>query len=385
VRKAGHVAVKRWAVPVALAALLTTGVAARIRSAAEPPRSGAATTVCAARGVEEGAATLSATVVSDTSDLAMPMRLLVHGPWALVLDAASDSVLHLFRLEDGALQQSLGRRGRGPGEFSSAWSLSYDRQSGEASVYDVSLARLTGIVFPGSGAGSAHVSRSIQLTAEGTGTGAVRLDATRLLVPGFFRKVRLAVFDAASGLRVGGIGPSFSDRPTPYPQISQARLALRPDGRLAVLADRFRGAIELIDLEQATTTIVQGPVALPHRSAAPGLDDVAYVDVAVNSRSIFALFSGRSYATFGRRTSFGACVHVFGWDGMLKEAFRLDGDVIAIALSDDGSALYALRHEPHPALVRFELPAITAARPSHSPEHRFDSARRPRSAFARGP
>lgn len=381
--QAGYLAHRRWVVPAALAALLTTGVAARIRSAVETPQSGGVGLACGPPGMAGGGATLLATVVSDASDLAMPMRLLVHGPWALVLDAASDSVLHLFRLDDGALRQSLGRRGRGPGEFSSAWSLSYDHLSGEAWVYDVSLARVTGIVFPDGGTEPARATQSIQLAAGGLATGAAWLDSTRLLMPGFFPGTRLAVFDR-SGHRVGGIGRSFSDRPTRYPQVSQARLALHPDGSLAVLADRFRAAIELIDLEQATTTIVQGPVALPHRSATPGLDDVAYVDVAANSRSIFGLFSGRSYATFGRRTGFGDCIHVFGWDGTFEKAFRLDGDVIAIALSDDGSALYALRHEPRPALVRFDLPPVSAARPS-PPGHPFDSARRQRSGFGRGP
>jgi hypothetical protein len=382
-KEAGYLAHRRWVVPVALVALLTTGIAGRIRSGVEVPRSGTAATMCAPPGLKGGVATLPATVVSDASDLAMPMRLLVHGPWGLVLDAASDSVLHLFRLNDGALRQSLGRRGRGPGEFSSAWSLSYDHPSGEAWVYDVSLARVTGIVFPDGSTGAARAHQSIQLAAPGLATGAAWLDSTRLLMPGFFGDTRLAVYDR-SGLRIGGIGRRFSDRPPPYPQVSQARLALHPDGRLAVLADRFRAAIELIDLERSTTIVAQGPVPLPHRSATPGLDDVAYVDVAVSSRSIFALFSGRSYATFGRRTSFGDCVHVFGWDGTFEQAFRLDGAVIAIALSDDGSALYALRHEPRPALVRFELPAVSAARLS-PPGHQVGSAPPQRLAPGRGP
>jgi len=362
-RKAGHLVQARWLVPVALAALLSTGVAAGIRSGADSRGPGADGTVCAPPGLNEDRATLSATVVSEASDLALPTRLLVAGPWAVVLDAGSDSVLHLIRLDDGVPYESLGRRGRGPGEFWSAWSISYDRQSGDAWVYDLSLARFTRIVLPHDETGRAHPGRSVQLAVEGAATGAAWLDSTRLLVPGFFRDARLAVFDG-SGLRVGGIGRSFPDQRAAYPQVSQARLGLHPDGHTAVLVDRFRAAIELVDLYRATTTTVRGPVALPDHPAQPGLSDVAYVDVAVTSRAIFGLFSGRSRATFGQRGSFGNCIHVFGWDGTFEEALRLDGDVLAIAVTEDGSALYALRHEPRPALVRFDLPAVRAAWPS---------------------
>jgi hypothetical protein len=348
-------------VPVALAALLTAGAAARGRSGAGGPSAGTAGPVCAPPGLGRGGATLTATVVSEATDLALPTRLLVRGPWIFVLDAASDSAVHLFRLDDGALYQSLGRRGRGPGEFWGAWSLSSDSRSNDAWIYDISLTRLTRIVTPRAATRRAYADTSIQLAARGIATDAAWLDPTRLLAPGFFRDARLATLDG-SGRRIGGIGRSSTDWSSNYPQESQARLALHPDGHLAVLADRYRDSIELIDLDRATTTTVQGPVPLPHGSAQPGLRDVVYVDVTATSRSIFGLFSGRGVARFGRRASFGDCVHVFGWDGAFQTAYRLDGDVIAIAATDDGSGIYALRHEPRPALVRFDLQPVRVAR-----------------------
>jgi hypothetical protein len=299
--------------------------------------------------------------VSETSTLALPTRLIVADPWIFVLDAASDSVLHQFRLEDGALFQSLGRRGRGPGEFRGAWSISQDRQSGDVWVYDISLARLTRIVVPRDGSQPAYAGASIQLSADGTGIDAVWLDSTQLLVPGFFRDARVAILDG-SGRRVTGIGPGFTRWSTAYPQVTQARVEMRPDGDRAVLANRHLASIELIDLEQFTTTTVPGPVALPDGSGPSGLDAVAYVDVAVSATSIFALFSGRPVATSGQNASFGDCIHVFGWDGRFRRGLRLDGDVIAIAVTEGGSAIYALRHDPRPALVRFDLPVVNLAR-----------------------
>jgi hypothetical protein len=341
---------------VGLAGLLAAGIAARLGSGADAQGARRA-----AAGPRDGETQLSAAVVSEASSLAIPTRLIVDDRWIFVLDAASDSVLHQFRRDDGALYQSLGRRGRGPGEFRGAWSLSYDRASGDAWVYDVSLARLTRIVVPRSGAQPAHAGPSFQLTAQGTATDAVWLDSTRLLVPGFYRDARVAILDGA-GRRVAGIGPGLTRRSRTIPQVSQARAALHSDGQLAVLANRHMASIELIDLERATTTTVPGPVALSRGSGPAGLGAIAYVDVTVTATSIYALFSGRDPATSGQRASFGDRIHVFGWDGTLERTLRLDGDVIAIAVTEDGSAIYALRHEPRPALVRFDLPAVRLAR-----------------------
>jgi hypothetical protein len=360
VREADHLTRRRWVVPIALAALLATGIAARILPGAPGRESGMEGAQCAPSA-------LSATVMNEAGDLAIPTRLIVDDPWIFVLDAASDSVLHQFRLEDGTLYQSLGRRGRGPGEFRGAWSLSYDRESGDAWVYDISLARLTKIVVPRDERHPAYAGPSLQLAAGGTGTDAVWLDSARLLVPGFFRDARLAILDG-SGRRIAGIRPSFTRWSTAYPQASLARVELQPGGHRAVLANRHLASIELIDLERDTTITVQSPVELPRGSGRREIDAVAYVDVAVTATSIYGLFSGRDAVTSGQRASFGDCIQVFGWDGTYRQSLRLDGDVIAIAVTEDGSALYALRHEPRPALVRFDLPASTIAERLPTPQ-----------------
>jgi len=341
---------------VALAGLLAVGVADGLGSGADAQ--GARHAVSGARHDET---LLSAAVVSEAGELGIPTRLIVDDRWIFVLDAASDSVLHQFRRDDGVLYRSLGRRGRGPGEFQGAWSISYDHASGDAWVYDVSLARVTRIVVPRGDPGPAYADTSIQLAAQGSPTDAVWLDSARLLAPGFYRDARVAVLDG-SGRRVAGIGPGFTHWSKTVPQVSQARVALHPRAHRAVLANRNLASLELIDLERATTTTVQGPVDLPRVSGPARLGAIAYVDVAVTATSIYALFSGRDPATVGQAASFGDRIHVFGWDGALERILRLDGDVIAIAVAEDESAIYALRHEPLPALVRFDLPAVRLAR-----------------------
>jgi hypothetical protein len=48
---------------------------------------------------------------------------------------------------------------------------------------------------------------------------------------------------------------------------------------------------------------------------------------------------------------FGDRLHVFDWDGRFLGEQRLDADVLAIAVAEQGDLVYALRHEPEPAVV----------------------------------
>ena len=65
----------------------------------------------------DGTITLKATVLNASSALALPSGLGVVGQYLVVIDDASDSVLHVLDRHDGTWMRSLGRRGRGPGEF----------------------------------------------------------------------------------------------------------------------------------------------------------------------------------------------------------------------------------------------------------------------------
>jgi len=350
-RQAKHLAFA--GVVLAVGAAVTAGrwVAART---ARGTVHGAAGAQCAPPGA--AAPMLSATVVNDALDLALPTRVLVQGEWLVVLDAASDSVVRIIRRADGSLYQSLGPHGRGPGEFHGAWSLSAGGSAGTVSVFDVGLRRVTLIDLPRTPGAYAQVGASLQLTTEGYPTGAAWLDSTGLVAPGFYGDVSLARF-GPDGRRIGGLGANpfrYSSR-APL-QASQTRMAVRPGRHFVALARRFASVIELVDLERGTSRGITGPVALHANPEVPQIDQRAYVDVSATTRHIVAAFSGRVASEVGSSSSFADCLHVFTWDGTFRAAFRLDSDVLAIAVVEGDEAVYALRHEPQPALIRFEVP-----------------------------
>lgn len=78
-----------------------------------------------------------------------------------------------------------------------------------------------------------------------------------------------------------------------------------------------------------------------------------YIDIAVTDERIIALFSGRSRAERPGRANVGNILYIYDWKARLHDVYKLDSDVIAIAVRD--SILYALRHDPRPAVLRYVL------------------------------
>lgn len=301
---------------------------------------------------------LHGTVVSDAASLALPTRIKSSGPWLFVLDAAADSVLHIVDRATGAVLQSLGRRGRGPHEFNGAWSMASWRDG--LWIFDMSLQRMT-LVHPPGPNSVARLGPMIDLHTAGVVTGGLWLSDSVLIAPGIFSGVRLALF-GASGQRLQGERRNLR---TPWTQppawAGQARLALDSSGGKVVLANRYSEALEFFDLRGEEPRDARVPV--PDAPTSTG-DKVTYIDVTAGRDRIVSLFSGRTFALYGARAGFAACLHVFDWEGNFQRALELDTDVLALDLPVDEMALYAIRHDPSPAIVRFSLPDPFTVRPT---------------------
>ena len=73
---------------------------------------------------------------------------------------------------------------------------------------------------------------------------------------------------------------------------------------------------------------------------------------------MFAVFSVRTREGALVSQFMGRFVHVFDLAGNFVKAIELDTDVVAIAVHEDSSVLYALRHDPHPAVLRYSLAGV---------------------------
>jgi hypothetical protein len=303
-------------------------------------------------------APLAGRVLHTSPVLALPTRLAVVGEHLVVVDAASDSALHVLDRRSGRLLRSLGRRGKGPGEFQGAWSLAPDRAWPDAVwVYDLPLRRLTRVPLAREADVRASARRMVRLAGGAVLTNPTWLGADTILSPGFLLDARVALFDGA-GRRIGQLGdPPLSPESGQPMQATQALVALHPDGRRIAIANRYVGRIELLDLPDGTVHTIDAPVEVNAGHAPIALDRFAYLDVAGTTDRVIALFSGRTRDEYDGRAVFGDRLHVFDWEGRFQSEVRLDADALAIAVAEREGVVYALRHEPEPAVVRYRLPS----------------------------
>jgi len=327
------------------------GTAASVLSARTDPVHAPAT------GGDASLPALAGTVLNASPVLALPKRIAVVGDYLVVIDAASDSALHVFDRHTGRLARSVGRRGKGPGEFEGAWALSQDvHADGTVWVYDLALRRLTRVPLSANADEHASARRMLHLSGGAVLTGPRWIAPDTILSLGFLMDARVALFDS-TGRRSGAMGrPLFSPEAGQPMQAAQALLAAHPDHRRFAIANRYVSRIELLDLARGTIQSVAGPVAVNPGPAVIDLGRFAYVDVVATATRVVALFSGRTVEEYEGDAGFGNVLHVFDWEGRFLGAYRLDADVLAIAADEGGDAVYALRHDPVPAVVRYRLP-----------------------------
>jgi hypothetical protein len=319
-------------------------------------------------------ADLIGTTLCDDSALGIPVDLAAVAQYVVVIDIASDSVVHFIERSTGTHRGQFGRRGEGPGEVKAVWSLDHrGEQHGAFWVYDIGLRRLTEVdIHRSLATGHLVYSRLIGLTGSGIPTGPLWLDSA-IVSLGFFTRGRIMSFSqqGQSDSTIGPVPLGGDDLPPSVIQhVYQGTLVRRPDGQKLAAVTRHASQIEIYDMS-GVRTVTNGPLTVePHYtvrmgSTAPSMRTgpdlrFGYVDATASQERIYALFSGRTREGFPRRAYLGSHVHVFDWNGNFMYALSLDSEVAAIAIDVNSNVLYALRHNPTPAVVVYDLNTITS-------------------------
>ena len=318
------------------------------------------------------AISLPGTVLFTSEVLGLPGLLLSLGEHLIGTDAAADSLIFVVRKSDGALVQRLGRKGAGPGEFRGIYDLdAITGKDHEFWAYDLPLRRMTLIDLRHPAAvRPRYATRTMPLRVTSTVASVAWLD-TLLATSGFYSNGRIGFFNAGGNLvRVAGNVPPGGDRVPGHVRqhAYQGSLAVGRQGtRLAILT-RHLGQLELYRRDGSLVRVTSGPYVFEPtytvRSSRGGpvmATDVdlrfGYVAVAATDDLIFGLFSGRTREGFPGEASFGEYVHVFDWDGNLRRVFKLDVAVLYIAIDMERGTLYAVRHNPAPAIMAYKLPS----------------------------
>jgi hypothetical protein len=314
---------------------------------------------------------LESTVLHESETLGIPFDIAVVGPNLVVIDLATDSVLHVIDRTTGRMMRSFARRGAGPGEFEGVWSLDPVPHSlHEVWVYDAGLHRLTYVSLRDDWFEAKRLGeKSINLRSDATLTGPVWVNPTTILSLGLLVAGRIAVLDdhGVQQRTIGELPPGGSNIPPSIRQHAyQATLVPHPERQLLAATSRHASRVEIYRADGSLVSAFDGPLLFEPRFTveqaargpvmATGSDlRFGYVDATATNKYLLALFSGRTRRGFRNRASFGGFVHVFDWSGTFQRALQLDTSVITIAVDEQASVLYAVRHDPEPAIVRFPL------------------------------
>lgn len=306
--------------------------------------------------------------VSASDQFAMPISVGIVGERLVLADGMGDPAIHVLDRKSGELRRSMGRQGEGPGEFIAPRTV--DPISGESAfwVFDGGTQRLT------------RVDLDSDEPISQVETVALRSGATLLetlwgpdggvIALGFFGDGRLGYFDAEGDqlASAGRLPPNPMDLPGNVVQHAyQGRIQPDPARERLAVGSRHASRLELYDADGTLRALARspfefepefevketehGPVMAPLSAMRYG-----YIDVAAGENVVLGLFSGRTLAANPEDANFGRFVHVFDWDGQFLAAYQLDADVFSITLDEEANALYAIRHLPTPALLKYELP-----------------------------
>lgn len=309
---------------------------------------------------------LSGRILSQGDYLGLPTQISAFGSNLLVLDAASDSALHVISAADGRVLRSSGRRGEGPGEYKGAWSIAPDpRHARRAWIYDIALARLTRLDFDSPAAQPAM----IQIRGDAVAMHPVWLSDTLIASPGLSERGRLSFF-ARDGEFRRSAGPLPSSRTEVPPAVLQhawtGKLISNPRLGLVALVTLHADRIEIYRPDGTLVRNVRGPFGFEPQFTVDVVGDqpvmasgdamrFGYTSAQATSEHIFALFSGRTREGYGPDSSFGRFVHVYDWNGNLERVIELDTAILSLAISPDHKTLYGIRHNPEPAILAFHL------------------------------
>jgi hypothetical protein len=316
-------------------------------------------------------------ILTDSDKLAIPAWMTSVGSHLVVIDLAADSALHVIDRSTGELTRSIGRRGAGPGEFETLWSL--DPVAGSETAlwaYDGGLSRLSYVDLDESYLEQGRLGeRSINLISPSLLTGIARTDDGEFVSTGYFPEGRLGVFDDSGKLidTRGSVPVASRDmEPLLRQYLYQGRTASHPDHHLLAVASRYASLVEIYRSDGELVAVGDAPLEISpdvrwvsYETGYHVHEDTefGYVDVAGSRDLVFALFSGRTAADSPGRRNFGSEVHVFDWDGALRGVIRLQADAIGVAVDDEAKSLYVVEHDPVPAIAEYILADTDLATP----------------------
>lgn len=310
----------------------------------------------------------ASTLLSASPSFGMPYRVWTVRGQLLVADQASGSTLHVLDGSTGALRRSVGRRGRGPGEFESVVSVdTANGVSGIVNLYDYNLQRVTAVSTDSLVTRGMHVLSTRRLNWRPESLAGLT-DGRIFAVNASDSSVAQVIDSTGQLLRHLALS-SLRVPPADSPFLRSAYKArvCGVHGTRAALAFRYTSQLVIADAESRRDVAAN----VPHRFGPSFIDlpimgrrifkggahgvRYAYLNCVATDQAIYALFSGRLIGKYDRAgDNAGRFVHRFDWSGRLTASWELDHDAFSLAVMD--SMLVTIAEEDVPTLRRTRIP-----------------------------
>ena len=316
---------------------------------------------------------LSSTVLAEGDEFAWPWGILPLDSVVILTDRPwLEGAVHVLDAATGDRLMVFGRKGKGPGEYSSmpAPVRCPGAPPDQFWLYDFGNQRLTQVDLRRDETEDFDEVQSRGIPSASVPRGIAFLSDSLAVITGYFQNGRVVLWDWRDGsLSPLGDLPAWESEMPPIvlQEAFQGPLVASPSGRRFALASEKTGRIELYSLTAGYLGLAKVPFewspdfVLESRGGQyfpqdGFLNRSAYVDLSATEERLYALFSGRSEFHFRGDMEQAEFIHEFDWDGNLITVHVLDRPVEHIAVDPVRGRILATVRDPVPGLVSFPFP-----------------------------
>lgn len=300
--------------------------------------------------------------------LGKPNQIAIFDSVLAIIDRSSDSLIHLFNVNEGSFSNKLGRTGQGPNEFTAISSLvSTERgfamyDPNKRKYYDVHLKNELVVITP------LYVINGL------APLDILPLSKNRYLSTGIYKTSKFCISDA-NGEIISFMGnwPYRDEKENKVSnhikaQAYMSKIAVSPSKENVVSYSMTADLLSFYKVENDSLILLKESVrsfpeydymnnATSFRGTYRGAP-IAYLAGSTTNKYVYVLYSGKSTQEYKEKAFLGNIIYVYSWDGEKIAEIRCDKSLSSFCIDGKRNVAYAIAYTPEPVLVKFFLPKI---------------------------
>ncbi len=285
--------------------------------------------------------------------LLSPFRAKIIDSILIISDYGGNPLLMAYDLRKKEMIKKFGTKGRGPGEFLSAWNLTIGKTNNSFSVYDPILKKMAQYNLLDR---IPTFKNEIQLNNEDFFIYADWMTNDKIAYTSFSPKGRLVIYNVPQK-ELSFIANSTPPNETGVPKsvhshAYHATVETTASGDKIAICSRYADQIELYKQNGDKIATVVGPegytpiYSVVDANGSPSMAEtgktkLAFLDIACTDEFVYVLYSGKNHEDYpGLLIEHGETVYVFDWEGNPVKKYKLDKGITSMGLSEDQSFIY---------------------------------------------